>query len=140
MDEYRRLDQSSFAGWLFNRGRICGATFVRRAQFPAGLPSVGANDDPLVPVVGPLPVGCAPKPVSLGTITPLRLEGTGGGNPPSGVADRLGVWGVGVVPAAGLQATLKEQTIAHKAKDNVRMAIGLSVVVIILNWERPSCW
>jgi hypothetical protein len=55
----------------------------RRAQFPAGLPNVGPKLEPLVPVVGPLPVGWAPSPVSLGTMSPLRFEGAGVGRPPS---------------------------------------------------------
>lgn len=41
------------------------------------------SDPPEVPVEDALPEGMALTPVSLGTITPLRADDTGAGNPPS---------------------------------------------------------
>lgn len=42
---------------------------------------------PFVPVLGALPVGWLPSPVSLGTITPRLDDGAGGGSAPSGDSD-----------------------------------------------------
>ena len=70
-----------------------------------GLPRVEGIDRPSVPVEVPAPVGEAPSPVSVGTMTLLADEGAGGGNPPSAVTGAADARGGGALEEVDPHAT-----------------------------------